>query len=89
MPVGVSPEQLDAVDQLLPRSASLAALLLGVNHRHLYSEATSADRFRAVFFDYTGQRTIVAEAGAEEPANEAIFDGGSDHGKKRFGLEER
>ncbi len=68
VPVGVSPAQLDAVDQLLPRSASLAALLRGANHRHLYTEATSADRFRAVFFDYTGQRTIVAEGSLGAPA---------------------
>ncbi len=68
VPVGVSPAQLDAVDRLLPRSASLAALLRGANHRHLYTEATSADRFRAVFFDYTGQRTIVAEGSLGAPA---------------------
>ena len=68
VPVGVSPEQLDAVDQLLPRSASLAALLRGANHRHLYTEATSADRFRAVYYDYTGLRPIVAEGSLGAPA---------------------
>ncbi len=68
VPVGVSPEQLDAVDRLLPRSASLAALLRGANHRHLYTEATAPDRFRAVYYDYTGQRTIVAEGSLGAPA---------------------
>ncbi len=70
VPVGITPAQLDAVDKILPRSASLAALLKGSNYRHLYTEALESNesRFRAVYFDYTQRRTIVAEGSLGEPA---------------------
>jgi hypothetical protein len=76
--VGVTQAQLDAVDKILPQSPSLGAFLQGGNYRHLYTEAleskekgqalsAAASRFRAVFYDYTRRRTIVAEGSLGQP----------------------
>ncbi len=69
VPVGITPAQLDAVDKMLPQSTSLAALLKGSNYRHLYTETIESNEsgFRAVYFDYTQRRTIVAEGSLGEP----------------------
>jgi len=78
VPVGVTQAQVDAVDKILPQSPSLAALLQGANYRHLYTEALApekhrqapseaASRFRAVFYDYSHRRTIVAEGSLGRP----------------------
>jgi hypothetical protein len=68
VPVGTTPAQLDAVDKVLPQSRAVAALLPEANYRHLYTEALApAGRFRAVFYDYTRQRAIVAEGSLDQP----------------------
>ena len=76
--VGTTQAQLDAVAKALPQSPAVAALLRGVNYRLLYTEpleaeskepasSTDSHRFRAVFYDYTRQRAIVAEGSLGQP----------------------
>jgi hypothetical protein len=76
---GPSQRELDALNNSLPQHAAVAALLTGVHYRHLYTELIEPDakretrsvaptRFRAIFYDYSHQRTIVADGLLAAPA---------------------
>jgi hypothetical protein len=79
VPVGVGQAQLDALNKSLSSAPALAPLLDGTQSRHLYTELVDPDkreqrldgssRFRAWFYDYTNQRTVVAEGLVSYPAN--------------------
>jgi hypothetical protein len=74
--IGISQAQLNALEKALPQSKALAPLLQGTNYRLLYTDsiasevkvpATSATRFRTVFYNYTREEAIVAEGSLGEP----------------------
>lgn len=72
VPFGPTQDDVDALDASLPGQPAVQALLNGSNFRRLYTEMIEPDikksgaavppsRFRAVFYDYTKQRAVVAE----------------------------
>ena len=72
VPVGMTQGQIDFVEKTLPQNRSLAPLLEGANYRLLYTEPVekapgAAQDFRTVFYDYTRQRTIIAEGSLSRP----------------------
>ena len=81
VPVGPSQSQLDSLNNSLPNQPAVAALLQGNSYRHLYTELiettdnkremrfAASSRFRAFFYDYSNQRTVVAEGPISNPAN--------------------
>ena len=72
VPFGPTQDELDALKASLPVQPAVQALLKGADYRYLYSDLIEPDvkksgapvppsRFRAVFYDYTNQRAVVAE----------------------------
>ncbi len=73
VPFGPTQADMDQLAEKLPELRTVRAVLgKGVNFRHLYTDLIEADlkapgtplpptRFRAVFYDYSNQRAVVAE----------------------------
>jgi hypothetical protein len=67
VPVGPTDGELQAFKEALPSQPGVATLLRGANFRHLYTEVTApaqnenGSHFRAIFYDYSNQRTVVSE----------------------------
>jgi hypothetical protein len=80
VPVGPSETQLETLRKSLPYQPAVAALLDGAQSRYLYTELIEPDikgeirriessRFRAFFYDYSHQWTVVAEGFLSGAAN--------------------
>ncbi|MEP6925090.1 MAG: hypothetical protein ABI954_11545 [Pyrinomonadaceae bacterium] len=88
VPVGMSPEELDKLKERTERSATVQNELNGASYRLIsfgYLEtndkATSGifapQRFRIIFYDYTNERTLVAEGDLSQPEDVRVFEDAS------------
>jgi hypothetical protein len=76
-PVGPTEDDLAALNKMLPAQPGVAAFLQGSNFRHIHTELIEPDEkgaraqgtthFRAIFYDYTQQHTVVAEGVFSNP----------------------
>ena len=74
--VGPAEDAMNAWSKSLPAQPALNALLKGASYRYLYTEVTvnspdqpDSDILRAVYYDYSNQRAIVAEGSLNDPAS--------------------
>jgi hypothetical protein len=79
-PFGPKPEEMQALGRAVSQNSAVQALLRRTRHRLLRIDAVYPDedakvvrpkppsRFRAVFFDYTNSRTVLATGSLAKPA---------------------
>jgi hypothetical protein len=78
-PVGATQEQIDALKIRVERSEAVQSELRGANYRlisfqNLEQTSPSAPQFRIVFYDYTNERTLVAQGSFDAPEAVRVYE---------------